>query len=199
MIICIGREFGSGGREIGQKLAEKLGYSYYDRELVEKALEHTTLPPEEIKKADEKKINPLLYRVWYDSQDESLRGISANDILFQIQSKVIMDIAKKGNCIFIGRCADFILEQAGFDHLSLFIAAPFSVRTKRICKLHNVSEKEAISMIRKTDKARKSYYNYYTDKEWGHPRNYDFCINSTKFGIDKTVDFLTELVNNHLI
>ncbi|MDY6221796.1 MAG: cytidylate kinase-like family protein [Candidatus Alectryocaccobium sp.] len=192
MIICIGREFGSGGHEIGKRLAENLGYDFYDRDLVEKSLARTTIPSEEIERADERKINPLLYRVWYDSQDESLRGMSANDILFRIQSKLISDIARKGNCIFIGRSADFILQKAGIDHISLFIAAPFEDRLRREMKLLNISEKEASSLIRRTDKERKSYYNYYTDRDWGKPSNYDFCINSSKFGIDKTVEFLTD-------
>ncbi len=194
MIICIGREFGSGGHEIGQKLAQKLDYSFYDRELVEKALAKTTIPSEEIELADEKKINPLLYRVWYDVNDETLRGMSANDILFRIQSRLITDIASKGDCIFIGRSADYILENAGIEHLSLFIAAPFADRVQREMSLLNISEKEAISLIRRTDKERKSYYNYYTEKDWGKPGNYDFCINSSKYGIDKTVDMLAKFI-----
>lgn len=194
MIICIGREFGSGGHEIGQKLAEKLNYSFYDRELVEHSLEKTTISAKELELADEKKLNPLLYKIWYDAKDESLRGLSANDILFRIQSRVILEKAEKGDCIFIGRCADYILENAGIEHLSLFISAPLSDRIQRKMKLLNISEKEALSLIRKTDKERKAYYNYYTEKDWGKPGNYDFCINSSKYGIDKTVDLIANFI-----
>ena len=159
MIICIGREFGSGGHEIGKEVADRLGFTFYDRTLVEEALSRSTIPPEELERADEKKHNPWLHRIWYDAQNEELRGLSANDILFSIHSKLITALASEDNCVFIGRCADYILQNAGIERISLFIAAPFQDRVKRKMGLLQMNEKKTITLVRKTDKERKAYYD----------------------------------------
>ena len=192
MIICIGREFGSGGHEIGKEVADRLGFIFYDRTLVEEALSRSAIPPEELERADEKKHNPWLYRIWYDAQNEELRGLSANDMLFSIHSRLITELASEGNCVFIGRCADYILQNAGIERTSLFIAAPFQDRVKRKMGLLQMNEKSTITLVRKTDKERKVYYDYYTGRSWGKPHNYDFCINSSNYGIQRTAEVLAE-------
>ncbi|MDO4447467.1 MAG: cytidylate kinase-like family protein [Lachnospiraceae bacterium] len=193
MIICIGREFGSGGHEIGKLTAEKLGISFYDRELIEAAAERfKNIPMEIIEKADEKKHNPWLYRVWYDTQNTELRGLSANEMLFYVHSQIIKELAAKENCIFVGRCSDFIMKKSGLDYISFFVAAPFQDRVKRKMELLSLDEKTATALVRKKDKERKAYYNYYTGGNWGKPDNYDFCINSYKLGIERTAQNLAE-------
>ena len=192
MIICIGREFGSGGHEIGKEVADRLGFTFYDRTLVEEALSRSTIPPEELERADEKKHNPWLHRIWYDAQNEELRGLSANDILFSIHSKLITALASEDNCVFIGRCADYILQNAVIERISLFIAAPFQDRVKRKMGLLQMNEKSTITLVRKTDKERKAYYDYYTGRSWGKPHNYDLCINSSNYGIQRTAEVLAE-------
>lgn len=190
MIICIGREYGSGGHEIGKKLAESLNLSFYDRELVDRAIERSKIVSEALEKADERKANLLLHKVWYESEEKELRGLSANDIIFKLQEDIILQLAREGNCVFVGRCADFILKQAGIPCVSIFISAPFAERVERKKELLQESEKAAASLVRKTDKQRKAYYNYYTGGSWGKSDNYDFCINSSSWGIDQTVRIL---------
>lgn len=193
MIICIGREFGSGGHEIGKRLAENMNLSFYDSQLVEASTERSRLPVNELEKVDEKKANPLLHDVRYEAESKELRGLSTNDLIFRIQSDIILELAKKGDCVFVGRCSDYILKQAGIAHISLFITAPFSDRVKRKMKILQKDEKTVNSLVRKTDRRRKAYYNYYTNRSWGKPSNYDFCINSSALGIGETVFLLRNM------
>lgn len=193
MIICIGREFGSGGHEIGKELAEHIRIPFYDRELVDIAIEQNPSIKEAMEKADEKKANAFIHSVWYEEIDKNLRGLSANDIVFKLQTEAILELSKAKDAIFVGRCSDYILKKAGIPHLSLFISAPFSDRVKRKMDLLRRDEKYITSLIRKTDKQRQAYYNYYTGGNWGKPDNYDFCINSSAWGIEKTVKVLSHL------
>lgn len=187
MIICIGREYGSGGHEIGARLAENLQLPFYDQELIARVMEKTELfPPAEVERVDEKKTNPLLHSVYYGGNEKEFRGLSSNDITFKLQGKVILEAAKEGGAVFVGRCADFILEQAGIEHRSIFICAPFSDRVNRKMKQTGKNEKAVTSQIRRMDKQRKSYYNYYTGRNWGKPCNYELCINSSVRGIEET-------------
>lgn len=191
MMICIGREFGSGGYEIGKRLAEKSGIPFYDRQLVEMAIRRCETISEELEKADEKKVNGFLYRNWYEeTADKNLWGLSANDILFKLQSEVITELSQSGDAVFIGRCADYILDRAKIPRISVFISAPFSDRVKRKMELLKLEEKTAEILVRRTDKQRKAYYNYYTGKSWGKPDNYDLCINSSVMPVEQTVRML---------
>ena len=156
MIICIGREFGSGGHEIGKKVAEKLGLELYDRALIDKAAEKiVTMSKEVLEQADEKKHNPWLHQVWYDVPNQELNGMTANDTLHLAYNSIIRELAEKGDCVFVGRCADYILEQAEIDHISLFIAAPFEWRVKRKMEQLSIDEKAATAMVRKKTKTEK--------------------------------------------
>lgn len=190
MLICIAREFGSGGHEIGKRLAEILGFQFYDQALVTKAISRSSISSEILEKVDEKKENSWLHSVVYDAVDQNLRGISANEAMFRMQSAVILEAAQKESCVFVGRCADDVLKKAGVDRLSLFITAPFTDRVKRKTKLLGKDEKTVTALIRKMDKQRKNYYNYYTGSNWGKPYHYDLCINSSTLGIERTAEAL---------
>ena len=157
MNICISREFGSGGHEIGKILAEQLGYSFYDRRLLEGAAEKSRIPIEHLERADEQKANPWIHRIWYEAEDENLRGLPANDILFQIQKDYILNRAREGNAVFVGRCGDFILKEADIPCVCIFITAPYACRVMRKKELLHLSAKETETLIRKTDKRRKAY------------------------------------------
>lgn len=190
MLICIAREFGSGGHEIGKRLAEILDFQFYDQALVTKAISRSSISSEILEKVDEKKENSWLHSVVYDAADQNLRGISANEAMFRMQSAVILEAAQKESCVFVGRCADDVLKKAGVDRLSLFITAPFTDRVKRKMKLLGKDEKTVTALIRKMDKQRKNYYNYYTGSNWGKPYHYDLCINSSTLGIERTAEAL---------
>ena len=192
MIICVGREFGSGGHEIAKRLAQNLQIDFWDKELLDQVIEQSSLPAEKLAAVDEKKANPWLHRVWYDQNDKELRGKPANEILFILQSRLILEQAQKGSCIFVGRFADQVLRQNDVEHISLFVAAPFEKRVERKCALTGMDAKAMSSLIKKTDAQRRDYYNHHTGRSWGSISNYDVCINSASLGIDRTALALTE-------
>lgn len=196
MIICIGREFGSGGHEIGQLLSQQFGLEFYDQKLVDEAISKISYEDENIerlKKADERKENPFWYRASYASTDPGKRGISEHDVMFMLEMEVILEAARRDQCLFVGRCADRILQEANIPRYSIFVTAPFEDRVKRKMELLKLDEKATVSLVRKEDKARKAYYDYHTGGSWGRPSTYDLCINSSKAGIDGTVRALSKL------
>ena len=191
MIICIGREFGSGGHEIGRILAKKLGLELYDRDLIDKAAEKiVAMPKEVLKKADEKKHNPWLHQVWYDVPNQELNGMTANDTLHQAYSSIIRELAGKENCVFVGRCADYVLENENVDVLSVFVYGSVDYRAKRVMSALDITQAKAKDKVLKTDKQRRTYYDYYTSKNWGVMSNYDLCIDAEKFGIEETANMI---------
>ena len=190
MIICIGREFGSGGHEIGRILAKKLGLELYDRDLIDKAAEKiVAMPKEVLKKADEKKHNPWLHQVWYDVPNQELNGMTANDTLHQAYSSIIRELAGKENCVFVGRCADYALSDNP-DCINIFIHADLDVRIKNVSRNLNITENKARDIINKTDKQRASYYNYYTSKKWGDSKSYNLSLDAGKLGTDNCVEMI---------
>ena len=195
MIICIGREFGSGGHDVGKCLASNLKIPYYDRKLID-AAEDIGLNRSVLEKADEAKANPWLDAPQYKISEVRFRGLSANDIVYQLQSEWIYETAVNGPCVIVGRCADFVPEQTGVPHLSIFITAPLDARVSRVMERDRLSEKDALATVKRMDKQRKAYYNYYTDRTWGDPHNYDLCINSATFGVEKTAGLLTDFIRN---
>ena len=189
-VITIGRQYGSNGRIIDQKLAERLGIHYYDRELVDLAGQNSSIPYEELRKVDEKRANPWRYPVEDDVQMERrFRFEPMNDVLFSEQSKVIRDLAKKEDCVIVGRCADYVL-RAYPSCIKVFIYGALEERIKVIMERASVDEKEAATLIRKMDKQRRYYYNYYTDEKWGDLSRYDLSVDSCRFGIEGTLDIL---------
>lgn len=198
LIITIGREYGSGGREIGEKLAERLSIPIYDKQLITEAVQASGICQEVFEQYDETATNSLLYNLVMGTYNVNM-PLPIPDQLFLEQFKVIQKLAKKGSCIFIGRCADYVLEEN--PHLiSVFIQGNEEDKMKRIMKRNNISESEAKKRMKSIDKARKTYYERYTNKSWGKTNSYDVTLNSSTFGIDRSVEFLyrmaTEVQNS---
>ncbi len=197
IVITIGRQYGSGGHEIGKKLAEKMGVKCYDKELLGIAAKDSGLCEEIFDRQDEKPSNSLLYSLVMDTYSfgysDTYNEMPINQKIFLAQFDSIKKLADEESCVIVGRCADYALEDYP-NKISVFITAPISVRVARIMERHKVDAKKAESLIHKTDKKRASYYDYYTDKKWGSASSYDLCINSGSFGIDETVDMIMKLV-----
>lgn len=191
-VIALGRQFGSGGREIGRILAGQLGCPFYDRELISLAAKRAEVREELFAGKDEKAGNPWLFTGVYEGGSLVRRGKSAEDILFEMQSQVILDLAGQGPCIIVGRCADYVLRQAGVPVCSLFLCAPFAWRVAHRMELEHVSKAQAADTIRKLDKQRRKYYTAYTHRDWGLPENYDLCINTSVLGVEGTAQALLE-------
>ena len=187
-IIALGRQFGSGGREIGKHLAERLNVRCYDRELITLAAQKAELREELFAGKEEKAPNPWLFTGVYEGGPQVRKGQPAENILFEMQSRVILELAQKDSCIIVGRCADVVLRAANIPVVSLFICAPFEDRVKRRMEIEGIGQREAEDAVRKIDKQRKKYYDIYTGRNWGTPENYDFCINSSVRGIEGTAE-----------
>ena len=178
-IITISREFGSGGRFIGEEVAKKLGISYYDKNIINQIAEESGLSPEYIQESAE--LSPKKGMFGYALAGRDITGKSIEDIVYQAQRKVILEIADKKPCVIIGRNADFILKDRN-DVLNVFIHGDVPEKTKRITKLYKVSEQEAKRMMADIDKRRMTNYNFYTDQKWGKASNYTLCLNSSQLG-----------------
>lgn len=195
IIYTIGREFGSGGRDVGQKLAEKLGISFYDKELLTRAAAESGLCEEIFHMQDEKPTSSFLYSLVTDTY--SLSNYHGNTYIdmplsqkvFLAQFDTIKRIAKEESCVIVGRCADYALSDEP-NCINAFIYADKNYRIKRVAHDLGVSESKAKDMVNRTDKERASYYNFYTNKKWGDSRSYDLALNSEKLGIDGCVDML---------
>ncbi len=197
LAITIGRQFGSGGREIGTRVGELLGIKVYDKELLTLAAEKKGINPDYLRRVDEKAANSLLYTL---AMGGSLYGarhlgvdVPINDQLFIAQTEIIKEAAEESSAIFIGRCADYILRNHP-HRLSFFIYSDFEARVHRIAKRHNISEKEAEALINKTDKKRISYYNFYTGKKWGKFENYHMSLDSSLLGVEGTAQMIAQLI-----
>lgn len=197
IIITMGRQFGSGGRQVAQLLAKQLGIAYYDKELMNLASKESGICGEFFEKADEKTSGGLLKALAMGfSMNNAIFQVNdylSNESLFQIQSDVIRKVAAEKSCILVGRCADYILREEK-NCIHVFISASHADRVKRVMEYCNNTEQEAADIIAKTDKSRASYYNYYTDKTWGAAESYDLCINSSVFGIEETTAFIKAFI-----
>lgn len=194
IIVTIGRQFGSGGREIGQQLATRLGVKCYDNELISVAAKESGICEEIFKTHDEKPTNSFLYSLVMDSYNGiGMPSLPLGQQVFLAQFDTIKKIAKQGDCVFVGRCADYALRD-DYDITNVYIYSDEQSKIKRICERHNVSEAKAREMMIKTDKKRASYYNYYTDKKWGNSSSYDLCINSGKTGIENAVELIMQYI-----
>ena len=192
-IITIGRQFGSGGREIGEKLSLKLGIPFYDKDLLKRAAKESGLCEEIFENFDEKPSSSFLYSLVMDpySLGYSNNGydLPLNHKVFLAAFDTIKKIADEGPCVIVGRCADYALQD--YDNvLNVFIQAPLEDRIKRISVKYELSESKAKDMIYKKDKQRASYYNYYSSSKWADIKNYDLPINSSHLGIDQTVEVI---------
>ena len=188
-IITISREFGSGGRFIGEEVAKKLGIAYYDKNIISHIAEESGLSPEYIQESAELSTKKGLFA--YALAGRDITGKSVEDMVYEAQRKVILELAEKEPCVIIGRSADFILKDHD-DVLNVFIHGNMPEKIERICQLYNVSEKEAVKMMTDTDKRRMTNYNFYTDQKWGKASNYTLCLNSSKLGYDKCEKIIIE-------
>ena len=190
-IITISREFGSGGRFIGEELAKKLGLAYYDKNIINEIAEKSGLSPEYIQENAELSPKKGLFAYAFAGRD--ITGKSVEDMVYEAQRKVILDLAEKEPCVIIGRNADYILKDRD-DVLNVYIHGDMPEKIQRICKLHNISEADAVKMINDIDKRRMTNYNFYTDQKWGKAANYMLCLNSSQLGYDKCESIIIECV-----
>ena len=199
-IITIGRQFGSAGREIGEKVAEYFGIKCYDKELLIRAAQESGFCEEMIQNHDERPTNSFLYNLVMDTYSFGYNASSFVDMpishkVFLAQFDTIKKIADEGPCVIVGRCADYAL--ADYKNcINLFIFGDDDVKTKRIMARYDLTEAKAKEMIKKKDKQRQSYYNYYSSKKWGRADSYDLCINSSILGIEGTVKLIIQYVED---
>ena len=181
-IITISREFGSGGRFIGEEVAKKLGIAYYDKNIISQIAEKSGLSPEYIQESAE--LSPKKGLLAYALAGRDITGKSVEDIVYEVQRNVILELAEKEPCVIIGRNADFILKDRD-DVLNVFIHGNMPEKIQRITRLYKVNEQEAIKMMSDTDKRRRTNYDFYTDQKWGKASNYTLCLNSSQIGYDR--------------
>ncbi|MDR1763396.1 MAG: cytidylate kinase-like family protein [Dysgonamonadaceae bacterium] len=200
-VITIGRQLGSGGKAVGEKLANELGISCYDKELLLLASQESGLCTECFEASDEKNA-----KSWFGSYfgfRSGFMGFNTGNYLrsetfFKIQSDIILDLAEKSSCIFVGRCADYILRKHP-RRLSIFISASDKDRIARLVRNNGISEKEAKAQIEQADRTRASYYNYYSAKVWGMAASYDICFNSSLFDEDEITAYIRDYVKKKFL
>ena len=199
-IFTIGREFGSGGKQVGIKLAERLGIKLYDKELLQKAAKESGFCEEIFENHDEKPTNSFLYSLVMDTysggnySSAPFLDMPLNHKIFLAQFDAIKKIAENESCVIVGRCADYALS-GNPDCINIFIHADINDRAKNISKRMNITESKAKDMALKQDKQRASYYNYYTSKKWGDSRSYDMTLNTSKLTVDQCVDLIIQFSN----
>ena len=200
-VITIARQYGSGGRTIGEMLADKLGIHFYDKELMKLASEDSGINESLFNTADEKVKQSVFSKMF--KTDKAYKGdvlaptsdeFVSDDNLFNYQAKVVKALAEKENCVIVGRCADYVLKD--YDHvLSVFIHGPKDFCMQEAAKKINLTGKELERFIAKTDKERADYYKYYTGREWTDARNYDLCLDSSKLGFERCVEEIIAYMN----
>ena len=191
-IITISREFGSGGRFIGEEVAKQLGIAYYSENIIDQIAQQSGLSPEYIEENAELSPKKGLFAYAFSGRD--ITGKSVDDMLYEAQRKVILEIAEKEPCIMIGRNADFILKDRD-DVLNVFVQGDMPEKIKRICKLYDVTEDGAIKLIKDTDKRRRINYNFYTEQKWGMARNYTLSLNSSQLGYERCEKMIIDCVD----
>ena len=199
-VITIGRQFGSAGREIGERVAEHFGIKCYDKELLTRAAKESGFCEEMIQNHDERPTNSFLYNLVMDTYSFGYNSSSFVDMpishkVFLAQFDTIQKIAKEGPCIIVGRCADYALAEMS-NCLHIFIYGNEESKVKRIMEKYSLSEAKAREMIIKKDKQRQSYYNYYSSKKWGRADSYDLCINSSILGVEGTANLIIQYIED---
>lgn len=197
-VITIGRQYGSGGHEIGEKLARRFDIKFYDKELLQRAAKESGLCTEMMEIHDERPTNSFLFNLVMDTYSFGYNSSNFIDMpisqkVFLAQFDAIKKIAEEGSCVIVGRCADYALAEMK-NCKNIFITANEACRVKRIMERHGLDEDKARDMIIKKDKQRQSYYNYYSTGKWGRADTYDLCINSSILGIEGTVDLLAQYI-----
>ena len=197
-VITISREYGSGGREIGEKLAKELGVPFYDNELITRAAKASGFAESAFANAETKATNSLLYSIAmgmsaYGSHEVGYTSLSLDDRIFIAQSEVIRNLAKEGPCVIVGRCADYILKDMD-NVINVFIWADIKYRVHRATTMYDLPVNKAEENIRKADKRRANYYNYHANEKWGKAENYHISIRSDIVGMDTSVDILKSYI-----
>ena len=198
-IITISRQFGSGGREVGEKLAKDLGIPFYDKELIEIAAKESGMDPELFVEDDTRTslgfhlIGALGYSL--GGPLSTITELSLNDRLYLVQSQVIEQVAQEGPCVIVGRCADYVLSDRD-DVLNVYIHANMNDRIKRAVHSYEVDERNVEDSIHKIDKRRANYYEYYTDRKWGRADNYDLSIHTSTFDVDGAVQIIKDVIKD---
>ena len=191
--ITIGREFGSGGREIGKKVAQALGIPYYDKELLAVAAKESGLSREFLQSYDENPTNSFLYSLVMGQQNllTGVQGTTVEQLAAKAQRDAVLSVAEQGSCVIVGRCADYILrDKPGL--VRVFVCADWDKRLERVCERDGVSRKEAEEKLRRVDKARASYYSFHTDRKWGEAESYDLCVRSSLRGTQAAADLIVQ-------
>lgn len=196
-IITIGRQFGSGGRQLAKAVADRLDIKYYDKELISLAAKESGYNPEIFENIDERATNSLLYSLSMGMYNlgngyAPMRDMPVNDQLYLLQHKIIRELAAEP-CVIVGRCADYILRN-NKNLLRIFVYANFDERVKNAINIHDVPENKAESIVKKTDKTRANYYNFYSNQKWGYVENYDLCLNTSTISIENAVNLICSLV-----
>ncbi len=181
VIITISREYGCGARNVGQRVASKLGIGYYDRDIIELAAKNSGFSEEFIEKSEQRNISGI--SPWAENVDKNSSAFSLSHQVYLAQFSAIREIASKGSCVIIGRCSDAILK-SGYKRLSVFLHASIEDRIKYAVENYNVNEHGAVNKVKKIDAERAAHYNYYSDKEWGVCKNYDLSINMSNFSVE---------------
>ena len=190
-IINVGRSFGSGGGYVGQAVAEKLGIPFYDNELISKAAQENGYSPSIFEGGEKKRSIFSISSFFTSGRMSYLDNTYMNDdVLFKVQSDIIRSIGEKGDAVIIGRCADYILRD--LPCLNVFVGGPVEYRAGRLMKSEGLTEEEALKLIKKKDRIRETYYNYYTMGAWGSGSNYHLCVDSSVLGIEGTADFIID-------
>lgn len=202
-VINIGRQLGSGGRTVGEIIANRLGVQLYDKQLINLAAEQSGLCPELFEKADEKESRGMFstmigyLRAPFVGDDGGITNMLSSDALFKIQSDVIREIAARESAVFVGRCADYILRENP-RCVNVFVTAGERERCARICRRQDCTPEEARALMERVDTRRASYYNYYSSRTWGVASTYHLCIDSTPLGEEGTADFILEFAARKL-
>lgn len=197
-VITISRQYGSGGREIGKKLADKLGIPFYDNELINRAAKESGFSTSAFENAENKATNSLLYSIAmgmnaYGNQELGFAHLSLDDQIYLAQSDVIRKVAQEGPCVIVGRCADYVLKDTP-GLINIFICADIDFRIKRVIEVDKLTEAKAAERIQKIDKGRANYYNYHSSEKWGRAENYHLSIRSDFIGMDRCVDCIKSYI-----
>lgn len=197
-IVTISRQYGSGGRYIGEKLARELGVPCYDEKLIDMVAKESGFAQDFVAEKGERITGSLLFNIasnfsYANSVFTTGNGMSLQDEVYFIQNRIIKDLAEKGPCVIVGRCADYVLRERE-DCMNVFISADQKSKLERAVKYFGISESDAPSVLKKKDKARYNHYKYYTDQEWGAAANYDLCLNSGLIGVDGCVKMIRQMM-----
>ena len=192
-IICIAREFGSGGHEIAVRAGDKLGIKVYEKDIFHLACHYGGLSEQLMASADEAATNPLLYETVHEGNFNVIRGMPTSEVLFALQSHEIKRLAASESCIFVGHCADYVLRRADARLLRVFVTAPLEHRINRKMQQENLTRDRALRLISKMDKRRRKYYDFYTGQKWGDAGNYDLIVDTGEVSIQDAADCLCEM------